>query len=67
MPARRATRKIRASRVTAPGPRQLGYAAYFNQDKNNVFTHLDQTMVDQREVVPFGGIEYPTRREVYLR
>ena len=61
MPASRtATRP--ASR--APVPRTLGYAAYLDDNVDNVFTRMDMALMDHRDVVPFTSAEYPSRAEV---
>jgi len=42
----------------------VGYAAYLDTASDVVYTALDQTMMDHREVVPYNRIEYPARDEV---
>ena len=65
MPASRTTASSsRPSPATAPVPRSLGYAAYLDHNEDEVFTRLDQTLMDRREVVPFNLPEYPGHDEV---
>ena len=48
----------------APVPRTLGYAAYLDDNADNVFTRLDMALMDHRDVVPFTTAEYLSRAEV---
>ena len=52
------------SPLLARVPRQLGYAAYLDSNKTEVFTHLDMAGADHCDVVPFNWVEYPSRSEV---
>ena len=47
-------------------PHVLGYASYLRLEDEEVYTHLDQPLVDCWEVVPFGNNPYPSRDDVSL-
>lgn len=65
MPASRTQRQASLpSPLTARTPRGLGYAAYLDDNVAEVFTRLDQSGADLRDVVPFNRVEYPTRNQV---
>ena len=57
-------RAVRLSPLLARVPRQLGYAAYLDNNATEVFTRLDMAEGNHRNVVPFNWVEYPSRREV---
>ena len=48
----------------APVPRTLGYAAYLDENTDNVFTRLDMAAIDHHNVVPFTAVEYPSHNNV---
>ena len=45
-------------------PCQLGYATYLDNNETEVFTRLDVSEADHRDVVPFNQVKYPSRNEV---
>ena len=61
------SRSAAARPAPSPSTRVLtvgGYASWADQDETHVFTRMDQHLHDDREVVPYSGVEYPSHQEV---
>ena len=45
-------------------PWWVGYHSALDKDDDTVFHRMDQVLGDEREVLPYWGPEYPTKKEV---